>query len=64
MSVIAPDFSRVSIREHAASRNTDQLYEPLRETFLNPQTIQRHAALTPLVTRSSAVTRDYKILSP
>jgi len=53
----APDYSRVSIREHTLSRNTDQLYEPLRETFVNPMIVQRHSALTPIATRSSFVSK-------
>jgi hypothetical protein len=61
---VAPDYSRVSIREHTSVRNTDQLYDPLRQTFLNPQSLQRHAALTPVVARSSFLTKDYKLLSP
>lgn len=61
---IAPDCSRVSIREHTSVRSTDQLYDPLRQTFLNPQNIQRHAALTPVVARSSFLTKEYKLLSP
>jgi len=54
---LPPDFSRVSIREHAENRNTDQLYEPLRETFVNPMSVQRHAALTPIAARSSFVSK-------
>ena len=64
MSRVGQDMSRVSIRDHTTNPNTDQLYEPLRETLHNPNNILRHAALTPLITRSSFVSKDYRILSP
>ena len=57
-------MSRVSIRDHSLNPNTDQLYQPLRDTFMNPQNVIKHAPLTPLATRSSFVTKDYRILSP
>jgi hypothetical protein len=59
-----PEISRISIRDHALNPNTDQLYQPLRDTILDPQSVIRHAPLTPLATRSSFVTKDYHILSP
>jgi hypothetical protein len=56
------DFGR-SIKDHLPNLNTDQLYEPFRQT-LNPKIIERHAPLAPIAAKSSFVSKDYKILSP
>ena len=55
---------RTSIRERNTDAATDQLYQPLRETMTDPNNVQRHAGLTPIVAKSSMLSRDYHILQP
>ena len=48
---------------HNADRNTDQLYEPLRNVLEHPENAMQHSGYTPNAAQLSHVTHEYHTLT-
>ncbi len=56
-------FSRVSLRDGSRFNNTNNLYQPLKETLTHPEIVRQHQELTPVIAQSSLVSKQYKRLN-